>query len=160
MAVARATFMVLTSLSKCPPDQGARGVCFRHVIRRAANKSYISGSCWRSWRNRSVARKERWLSERMTLGVPWVAVSLCRHIRNDVAVSDVTVSRYTALVTVQTKRQTYTFCLSPHLLGVHGSVLCDPLPHTQRGRATGFSPWAGGGGAGRARACRFVRRQM
>ena len=51
-----------------------------------------------------MARNVRWLSERRTRGVPWVAASLRRHIRNDVAVSDVTVSRYTALVTVQTNR--------------------------------------------------------
>ena len=115
IAVARATLMVLTSLSKCPPDKGARGVCLCHVMRRAATKSCISGSCWRSWRNRSVARNEQWLSERRTWGVPWVDASLRRHIRNDVAVSDVTVLRYTARNVAD--KQTYVdFLLLPILL--------------------------------------------
>ena len=57
--------------------------------------------------------KVLWLSERMSVGIPFAAANLLRHIMKDAAVRLSTSSRCTALVATHTKRQTYAFVFLP-----------------------------------------------
>ena len=57
--------------------------------------------------------KVLWLSDRMSVGIPFAAASLLRHIVKDAAVRLSTTSRCTALVVAHTKRQIYALVFLP-----------------------------------------------
>ena len=112
-----------------------------------------------SSRKVSPAMKVLWLSERMSVGIPFAAANLLRHMMKDVAVKLSTTSKWTALIVAHMKRQIYALVFLPCVSFIKKLPVWS-IPTWLNG-ATHWTRSAGkGGGSGRGRVLPFTLWQV